>query len=421
VAKKAGAPVKPTPTAKAAPRSAPPAPKAASHAPCGVGEVLRFVDEEGRLVAPKPALPDARVVDLYRHMVRARRFDARMMKLQRQGRMGTFAPCFGQEAAQVGSIAACTPKDWFVPSFRESAAALYRGATMRGILLYAMGLEEGAMGPDGARDLPVSIPVGGQTSHAVGLAWAMKRKREKAGAIVYFGDGATSEGVVHESMNFASVLGLGVVFLCQNNQWAISTPRRQQAADRPLADRAAAYGMPGVQVDGNDVQAVWSAADAAMARAREGKGPTFLEAVTYRRGVHTTADDPRVYRSEDEERSWERKDPLDRCRKYLESRGAWDAKREAALEAAIDAEMQIEIQAAEDYRAKDVNPLEMFDFVNATMPPYLRAQRDEAEAAFRGRNVIVGASAPWKPGGAAAVGQLEEAPDEDGPANGAAR
>jgi pyruvate dehydrogenase E1 component alpha subunit len=379
---------------------------------CGAADTVRFVDEDGKLLAPKPPLPDARVVELYRHMVRARRFDARMMKLQRQGRMGTFAPCFGQEAAQVGSIAACTEKDWFVPSFRETAAALYRGATMRGILLYAMGLEEGSMVPAGARDLTISIPVGGQTSHAVGLAWAMKRAKEKAGAIVYFGDGATSEGIVHESMNFAGVLGLGVVFLCQNNQWAISTPRRQQTSDRPIAERARAYGFPGVQVDGNDVTAVWSVCDEAMRRAREGKGPTLVEAVTYRRGVHTTADDPRVYRSEDEEKSWERKDPLDRCRKYLEGRKAWDAKKEAALEAAIDAEMQVEVQAAEDYRAKDVNPLEMFDFVYVNMPPYLKAQRDEAEEAFRGRNVIVGASAPWKPGGAAAVGQLEEAPEE---------
>ena len=409
MAKKPPVPAKPVAPAKPAPAA-----KSAEPVVCGSGNVVRFVDENGKLVAPKPALADAKVVELYRHMVRARRFDARMLKLQRQGRMGTFAPCFGQEAAQVGSIAACTAKDWFVPSFRETAAALYRGATMRNILLYAMGLEEGSVVPEGARDLTISIPVGGQSSHAVGLAWAMKLQGEKAGAIVYFGDGATSEGIVHESMNFAGVLGLGVVFLCQNNQWAISTPRRQQTSDRPIADRAAAYGMPGVQCDGNDIQAVWSVCDEAMRRAREGKGPTFVEAVTYRRGVHTTADDPRVYRSEDEEKSWERKDPLDRCRKYLESRGAWDAKKEKALEDAIDAEMAVEVQAAEDYRAKDVNPLEMFDFVYTSMPPYLKAQRDEAERAFHGRNVVVGASAPWKPGGAAAVGQLEEAPEEPG-------
>jgi len=388
--------------------------KADPPAPCGVGDTVRMLDEEGALLVKKPPLPDERVVELYRHMVRARRFDARMLKLQRQGRMGTFAPCFGQEAAQVGSIAACTPKDWFVPCFRETAAALYRGASMRSILLYAMGLEEGTVGPADARDLPISIPVGGQSSHAVGLAWAMKLRKEKAGAIVYFGDGATSEGIVHESMNFAGVLGLGVLFLCQNNQWAISTPRRQQAAAVPLADRARMYGFPGVQVDGNDVLAMWSACDEAMRRAREGGGATLVEAVTYRRGVHTTADDPRVYRSEEEEKSWERKDPVDRCRKYLEKRKAWDAKRQEKLEADIDAEMQAEVQAAEDYRAGSVNPLEMFDYVYVGMPPYLKQQRDEAEAAFSGRNVVVGASAPWKPGGAAAVGQLEEAPEEAG-------
>ena len=372
-----------------------------------------MVDTEGNLLVPQPPLPDAEVAELYRHMVRTRRFDARMLKLQRQGRIGTFAPCFGQEAAQVGSIAACAKADWFVPSFRELGCALYRGASMRNVLLYAMGLEEGSVVPADSRDVPISIPVGGQSSHAVGLAWAMKLRKEKAGVIVYFGDGATSEGIVHESMNFAGVMRLGVVFLCQNNQWAISTPRSQQAVDRPLADRAAAYGIPGVAVDGNDVLAVWSAASEAMERAREGGGATFIEAVTFRRGVHTTADDPRVYRSEAEEKSWESKDPVDRCRKYLEKRGAWDARRQEALEAAVDAEMHAEIQAAEDYRASGVNPLEMFDFVYVQMPPYLQAQRDEAEEAFRGRSIVVGASAPWKPGGAAAVGQLEEAPDEN--------
>ncbi len=375
--------------------------------------MVRVLDEDGRLLVPKPPLPDDRVAGLYRHMVRARRFDARMLKLQRQGRIGTFAPCFGQEAAQVGSIAACEATDWFVPSFRELGCALYRGATMRNILLYAMGLEEGSVAPKGARDLPISIPVGGQSSHAVGLAWAMKLRGEKAGAIVYFGDGATSEGIIHESMNFAGVMGLGVVFLCQNNQWAISTPRARQSADRPLADRAAAYGFPGVVVDGNDLLAVHGVCAEAMARARSGGGPTLVEAFTYRRGVHTTADDPRVYRSEAEEKSWESRDPVDRARKYLEGRGAWDGKRETALEEAIDAEMAAEVRAAEDYRATGVNPLQMFDFVYVSMPPYLQMQRDEAEEAFRGRNVVVGASAPWKPGGAAAVGQLEEAPPEE--------
>ncbi|MCK6480586.1 MAG: pyruvate dehydrogenase (acetyl-transferring) E1 component subunit alpha [Planctomycetaceae bacterium] len=393
-----------------------PVPPGAPVAPCSTyagASMVRFVDEAGNLLAGEAPFPDERVAELYRHMVRARRFDARMLKLQRQGRIGTFAPCFGQEAAQVGSIAACTPKDWFVPSFRELACALYRGAPMRNVLLYGMGLEEGSAAPPDARDLPISIPVGGQSSHAVGLAWAMKLRGERAGAIVYFGDGATSEGIVHEAMNFAGVMKLGVVFLCQNNQWAISTPRVHQASDRPLAERAAAYGFPGVVVDGNDLLAVLSVCTEAMERARSGGGATFVECITYRRGVHTTADDPRVYRGEEEEKAWESRDPLDRTRRYLEKRGAWDAARERALEEAVDAEMQVEIQAAEDYRASSVNPLEMFDYVYVSMPPYLKAQRDEAEEAFRGRNVVVGASAPWVPGGAAAVGQLEEAPPED--------
>ncbi len=372
------------------------------------------VDPDGNLVGGgKPPLPDEKVAGLYRHMVRARRFDARLLKLQRQGRIGTFAPCFGQEAAQVGSISALEKTDWFVPSFRELGCALYRGAPLKSVLLYAMGLEEGSVMPKGARDLPISIPVGGQSSHAVGLAWAMKLRGEKSAAIVYFGDGATSEGIVHESMNFAGVLGLGVIFFCQNNQWAISTPRRMQAAAAALAPRAAAYGFPGVQVDGNDVLAVHQVVSEAAKRAREGGGATFVEAITYRRGLHTTADDPRVYRSEAEEKEWEKKDPVDRARHYLEKRKAWDEKQQTALEAEIDAEIQKALEEAEAYRATGVDPLEMFDFVYVEMPPYLLKQRREAEEAFRGRNVVAGASEAKKgPGGAAAVGELEEAPEE---------
>jgi pyruvate dehydrogenase E1 component alpha subunit len=378
------------------------------------GAVLALLDCAGKLLpGAKPPIPDARTADLYRHMVRTRRFDARLLKLQRQGRIGTFAPCLGQEAAQVGSIAALTPKDWFVPSFRELAAALYRGAPMRSVLLYAMGLEEGSVTPPEARDLPISIPVGGQTAHAVGLAWAMKLKGDPGISLCYFGDGATSEGIVHESMNFAGVLRLPTIFFCQNNQWAISTPRRQQTAGTTIAQRAAAYGFPGVQVDGNDILAVHQVTLEAARRAREGGGATLIEAITYRRGVHTTADDPRVYRSEAEEKEWEAKDPVDRVRAYLESRGAWDAKRQEALEAAVDAEIQEAVDAAEAYRATEVDPLEMFDFVYRTMPPELRRQREEAARVFEGRNIVVGASQPKKgPGGAAAVGELEEAAEE---------
>jgi pyruvate dehydrogenase E1 component alpha subunit len=372
------------------------------------GGVFAVLDCTGRLLpGTKSPLPDDRVVELYGHMLRARRFDSRLMKLQRQGRIGTFAPCWGQEAAQVGSIAALTPKDWFVPSFRELACALYRGAPYRSVLLYAMGLEEGSVTPPEARDLPISIPVGGQTAHATGLAWAMKLKGDPGIAIAYFGDGATSEGIVHEAMNFAGVLRLPVLFFCQNNQWAISTPRRQQTAGGTIAERAAAYGFPGVQVDGNDLLAVYQVTADAARRAREGKGATLIEAITYRRGVHTTADDPRVYRSEAEEKEWEAKDPVDRVKAYLELRGAWDGKKQDALDAGIDAEIQTA------YRATEVDPLEMFDFVYRTMPAELQRQRDEAQRLFEGRNIVVGASAPKKgPGGAAAVGELEEAAEE---------
>ena len=372
---------------------------------------VRFLDEEGRVVdGATPPLGDDRVRDLYAHMVRARTFDGRMMLLQRQGRIGTFAPCEGQEACQVGAMAALTREDWFVPAFREAAAALYRGAAMKSILMYAMGFEEGQAVPDGARDLPVAIPIGSQAAHAVGLAWAMKRKGEKGIAITFFGDGATSEGIVHESMNFACVQRIPVIFFCQNNQWAISTPRRIQTASETIAQKAIAHGMPGVQVDGNDVLAVWQATHEAADRARTSGMPTLIEAVTYRRNVHTTADDPRKYRTLAEEEVWAKRDPIDRVRKYLTARGAWNDADQAALDARLADEIKTAIEEAEAFRNAAPDPLVMFDHTFAEMPPYLARQRDEAAAVLSGRTVLQGVSTKKRTGGSSSVvGELEEA------------
>ena len=372
---------------------------------------LRFLDEEGRLAdGAVPPLPDDRVRDLYAHMVRARIFDDRLLKLQRQGRIGTFAPCFGQEACQVGAMAALTPDDWFVPAFREAAAALYRGASMKAILLYAMGFEEGQAIPRGMRDLPIAIPIGSQVAHAVGLAWAMKRKKDKGIAIVFFGDGATSEGITHEAMNFAGVVRAPVIFFCQNNQWAISTPRRIQTASETIAQKAIAHGIPGVQVDGNDVLAVYEAVREAAERARSTGMSTLIEGVTFRRGVHTTADDPTVYRTKAEEEAWSKRDPIDRARKYLVARGAWSDADQAALEARIGEEIQRATEEAEAFRDAKPDPLVMFDHAYAELPPYLARQREEAEAAIGGRSVLQGVSTRKSKGGSSSVvGELEEA------------
>ncbi|NDP42777.1 MAG: pyruvate dehydrogenase (acetyl-transferring) E1 component subunit alpha [Aromatoleum sp.] len=374
---------------------------------------LTVLDEEGVLVAGKsPPMPDAKACELYRHMLRARLFDDRLLKLQRQGRIGTFAPSFGQEACQVGSLAALTAKDWFVPSFREMAGALYRGAPMKSVLLYAMGYEEGSIVPEGARDLPVSIPVGGQSAHAVGLAWAMKLQKDPGIAICYFGDGATSEGIVYESMNFAGVLRLPTIFFCQNNQWAISTPRRLQTASETIAQKAIAAGIEARQVDGNDLFAVYQATKDAAELARSTGMSTLIEAITFRRGVHTTADDPSVYRTKTEEEAWAKRDPIDRMRKFLTVKGAWSDAKQGKAEEEINAEIQQAIADAEAFRQAGPSPLMMFDHTFSYMPPYLKRQRDEAERAFTGRDVMVGVSTKKQgQGSSAVVGELEEAKD----------
>jgi pyruvate dehydrogenase E1 component alpha subunit len=383
---------------------------------------LSVLDEAGRLDEKlKPDVSPDRLVAMYRTMVLSRRLEESMLRRQRQGQMGTFAPAIGQEASQVGAMAALTDRDWLVPSFRELPAALWRGATPRSAFLYGMGFEEGSEVPKDARVLPVSIPVGSQACHAVGLAWASKAKGEDSVAIVFVGDGATSEGAVHESMNFAGVLKLPVVFLCQNNQWAISTPRRQQTASETVAQKAVAYGIAGVQVDGNDALAVYKAVSEAAARGRAGEGATLIEAVTWRRSVHTTADDPRVYRTEADERTWEARDPIPRLRGHLEASGLWDVSKEDALLAEVDREIASGFEAAVAYRDGDVDPLEMFDHVFGRMPPMLSKQRAAAQEAIAGRRVVVGAGkATTKPGGAAAVGELEEADDAPSAPPGAA-
>ena len=374
---------------------------------------VSVLDERGKVDRDLlPDLPTDRLLAIYRTMVRSRRLEESMLRRQRQGQMGTFAPAIGQEAAQIGAMAALTDRDWLVPSFREVPAALWRGAAMRSVFLYTMGFEEGSEVPEGARSLPISIPVGSQACHAAGLAWAMKLRGEDALAITFFGEGATSEGAVHEAMNFAGVLKLPTIFFCQNNHWAISTPRSVQTASPTIAQKAVAYGIPGVQVDGNDVLAVYRVVSEAAARARAGKGATLVEAVTWRRSVHTTADDPRVYRTEAQEKEWESKDPILRFRTFLTSERHWDDARETALLAEIDAEIEREFASAVAYRDGEVDVLEMFDHVFAETPPYLRRQREEAERALEGRRVVTGAGkATTKPGGAAAVGELEEAED----------
>ena len=335
-------------------------------------ERLSILDSDGKLDTKlEPKLPPDDLKRLYRAMVLGRRLDERMLKLQRQGRIGTFAPIKGQEASQIGSVFTLKPIDWMVPSFRETASMLWRGWPIEKMLSLFAGRLEGAQpGPD-QRDLPITIPVATQLPHAVGIGYGIRYRGEGAVVMVYFGDGATSEGDFHEACNFAGVWHVPVIFVCQNNQWAISVPLKKQTNARTIAQKALAYGFPGIQVDGNDVLAVYAASRDAVEKARAGEGPTLIECVTYRLGVHTTADDPTKYRSDEEVRAWEQKDPLTRFRAYLEKKNLLDG----SVEEQVDEEIARAVERFEAMPPAD--PLGMFDHAYAELPQGVAAERAE--------------------------------------------
>jgi pyruvate dehydrogenase E1 component alpha subunit len=337
---------------------------------------LSILDEHGELdEALEPAMPEDLLLKLYRAMKLGRLLDERMLSLQRQGRIGTFPPIKGQEASQLGAIAALRETDWMVPSFRETAAELWRGRPIGNALLYYAGYDEGGAVPEGVNNLPIAVPVASQLPHAVGIAWAFKYRGSDQVVMTFVGDGATSEGDFHEALNFGGVFQVPVVFVVQNNQWAISIPRSRQTHSKTIAQKAIAYGIPGIQVDGNDVLAVYAAAKEAVDRARAGGGPTLIEAVTYRLSLHTTADDPRKYRTEEEEQMWAKRDPLPRFERYLVQKGLLTPDGIEAVEAEVKDEIQAGIDAAEEAMKRLGNPLDIFDHMYAELTPTLAEQR----------------------------------------------
>ncbi|MEF8791968.1 MAG: pyruvate dehydrogenase (acetyl-transferring) E1 component subunit alpha [Haloarculaceae archaeon] len=346
------------------------------------GEQVRVLDEDGRVVdgATVPDLDDEELVGMYRNMRLARHFDQRAVSLQRQGRMGTYPPLSGQEGAQVGSATALAEEDWLVPSYREHGASYVRGVPLAQTLRYWMGDERG----NELRELnvfPVAVPIATQVLHATGLAWASKLKGEERAFLCYFGDGATSEGDFHEGLNFAGVFDVPSVFFCNNNQWAISVPRERQTAAATLAQKAVAYGFEGVQVDGMDPLAVYRVTREALRKARDpGEGelrPTLIEAVQYRFGAHTTADDPSVYREDEEVERWKRKDPIPRLESYLYEQGLLDDERIDAIVTSVEEEVADAIETAEQFERPE--PGAVFEHVYAEMPRRLREQARELE------------------------------------------
>ena len=318
--------------------------------------------------------------ELYYHMLRIRTFDRKAINLQRQGRLGTYAPFEGQEAAQVGSALALNAEDWVFPTYRDHGATLTFGKSMVTTFLYWNGRVEGCVAPTDRNIFPPAVPIATQIPHAAGAAWAEKRKGTQNVAIAYFGDGATSEGDFHEGLNFASVFKVPVVFFNQNNGYAISVPIEKQMNSATIAQKSVAYGMPGIRIDGNDCFAVYFETKKAFDRARSGSGPTLIEAVTWRKGAHTTADDPSKYRTEKLGENFV--DPLTRLELFMRNYGYWNDEWIQATKEETTREIEAAVEEMEKFPPPNVE--DVFDNVYAEMPAHLVEQK-EAYLAHLGR------------------------------------
>lgn len=302
-------------------------------------------------------------------------FDNRAIALQRSGQLGTYASSLGQEAVAVGIGSAMQKEDILVPSFREHGTQLLRGVTLVEVMQFWSGDERGNDFSIPKKDFPVAVPLGSQAPHAVGVALALKLKDSNAAVVCVLGDGATSKGDFYEALNMAGVWSLPIVFVIDNNQWAISVPRASQSAAETLAQKGIAAGIDGIQVDGNDVIAVRDAVEQGLQKNRNGEGPTVIEAVTYRLGDHTTADDASRYREDDSVRARWAEEPIMRLQGYLVTEGAWSEEEEEKLKK--DTALEIET-AVQDYLALEPEPPEaMFDYLYETLPKSLEAQRQE--------------------------------------------
>jgi pyruvate dehydrogenase E1 component alpha subunit len=338
----------------------------------------QILGSDGTLVAPLPQFAHSadEVWKMYEAMTRVRVFDTKAVNLQRTGQLGTYPSSLGHEATHVGIGAAMLPEDVLAPVYREFGTQLWRGVTMTEILLYWGGDERGNDFAVPRQDFAWCVPIATQTLHAVGAAMAFKLRREPRCALAYIGDGGTSEGAFYEALNVAGARTLPVVFVIVNNGWAISVPVAAQTAAKTLAQKAVAAGIPGVQVDGNDVFAVRAVVGEALEAARCGGGPCVIEALTYRLSDHTTADDASRYRSQTDVEAARQFEPLLRIREYLRRLGAWDETRERALLQACTAE----VDAAVEQYLQSPRPSTdaMFDYLFADLPAHLAEQRDTA-------------------------------------------
>jgi 2-oxoisovalerate dehydrogenase E1 component len=321
----------------------------------GEFETLAVIDAHGDLVGEDPGLDPELYQAMYRNMVLSRALDRRMLALQRQGRIGTYAMLEGQEAVQIGSALALEPNDFVFPSYREHGVQVTRGLPIEVLLAYWKGLPNANWDMEKYRTGVVTVPIATQLPHAVGYSYMTKLRGEDTVTVTYFGDGATSEADFHSGMNFAGVWGTPTVFICANNLYAISVPYSKQTRSDTIAQKAEAYGFEGLRVDGMDPIAVYLATRLAARRARDGQGPTLIEALTYRYGPHATADDPSLYRSDEEVVEWKQRDPIERIRRFLENRGAWDERvgEKVAIEIAEAVDAAVTSLEAEPMPGRD--------------------------------------------------------------------
>ncbi|BAQ11392.1 pyruvate dehydrogenase (acetyl-transferring) E1 [Bacillus sp. OxB-1] len=348
--------------------------------------IKQYVNQEGKFsdASIKDEISPELVKEFYYNMLRIRTFDRKAKSLQRQGRLGTYALFEGQEAAQVGSALSLEKDDWVFPTYRDHGALLTFGAEMPRVFLYWNGRVEGTVHAD-RNIFPPAVPIATQLPHAAGAAWAEKRRGTKNASIAYFGDGATSEGDFHEGMNFASVFKLPVVFFNQNNGFAISVPFEKQMNSKTIAQKSVAYGMPGIRIDGNDIFAVYFETKKAFDRARNGDGPTLIEAVTQRFGAHTTADDPTKYRDQEKvDAERDKVDPLLRLERFMKEYDYWNDEWVEETKKQIESEVEEAVVAMESFPAPNVE--DMFDHVFEEMPWPIKEQKENYLESIRGGN-----------------------------------
>ncbi len=346
---------------------------------------FQIIDNEGKVINKKymPDLTDVEVFKVYKDMLFARTVDLQIVSYQRQGRIYTYPPNLGQEAISAALGKVMKDIDWLVPAFREMGAWLAKGVSLKEIFLYFMGHEDGSKFKNAENMLPVSVPIASQLIHATGIGYEIKYRKKDNAVFAVVGDGGTSEGDFHEALNFAGVWKVPVIFVVQNNQYGISTPFSVQTASDGIAIKSLAYGIEGIQVDGNDFFAMYRAVHSAREHAVSGKGPVLIEAVTYRKGAHTTSDDPTKYRTKEEEQLWEVKDPMKRLKAWLTDKKIFDGQDEEKL----ITEYKVEIDRQFEEVEKDMHyPFDdIFKYMYEELPADLLMQKREHER-FLNRN-----------------------------------